>query len=103
MLQIYFPFLSLNDEDFLSTCTELDKNQINSNIKNIENKLKEANFFSEINNPDDRDCDFDKFDPDKNFSFEDNCEYVYNTNSNISKESDISLSLIHISEPTRPY
>ena len=91
MLQIYFPFLSLNDEDFLSTCTELDKNQINSNIKNIENKLKEANFFSEINNPDDRDCDFDKFDQDKNFSFEDNCEYVYNTNSYISKESDISI------------
>ena len=49
------------------------------------------NFFSGVNDSEDKESDFDKFDPDKNFTFEDNCEYVYNTNSNTSKESEISV------------
>ena len=47
------------------------------------------NLFSETT--DEENSDIDKFDPDKNFVFEDNCEYVFNTNTNISNESEISI------------
>jgi hypothetical protein len=84
-----FPFLSLCDEDFLISCNnELDKSLLNNNLKNIQNKLSEINLFPETT---DDHSDIDKFDPDKNFTFEDNCEYVFNTNTNISNESEISI------------
>ena len=91
-----FPFLSLNEEDFLITSLELGKNKITKIIKNIQDRLKTFNFFSVVQEHNETECDFDKFDPDKNFIFEDNCEYVYNTNSNISKEADISIINVNI-------
>ena len=43
-----FPFMSLCDEDFLIACNGLDKRSMNNNLKNIQNKLSEMNFFQKL-------------------------------------------------------
>ena len=78
-----FPFLSLADDDFLIACNELNyPHRTNINIENVKNMDKEANTFTEAHKTDEKCCDFNKFDPDKNFSFEENCDYVYSLDGN---------------------
>ena len=87
-----FPFLSLSDEDFLIS-SNLDNNDHRKTIENMKNKLREINLLSEINESDSKECDFDKFDPDKNFTYNDN--YEYTSSMNFQKPNDTEISILN--------
>ena len=78
-----FPFLNGSDEDFLISCYKLNHPMgspgTQENIEKITKNLMDTNFLTEITGKDDdKHLDIDMFDPDKNFSFEDKCEYIFN-------------------------
>ena len=85
-----FPFHSLSDEDFLIS-NNIDTNYQRKNFENLQNKLREINLLSEIDKTGDKEGDFDRFDPDKNLTYNDNCEYTSSMNFKHPENTEIAL------------